>query len=123
RWLELGADSLEVVSADPFHNRIDRLVQEICKVSGIDPDPESQYDKRNKGNQLPQVEVGEALVERILELAEHDPLIEPQHLCRSQDDSQHGNRGIPPKIGRGEGPLQDKELADEAVQSRHTDRA
>ena len=69
---------------------------------------------------LAQVQIRQLLIRRILELAEHRPLVEPQHVRRAQHDAGAAGNG-PPQILL-EGAHHDRELADEPVQQRQSDR-
>ena len=60
------------------------------------------------------------LVLRILDLAEHRALVEPQHVRGAEYDAAGGETG--PDFVRDEHALEDEELADEAVQRRQADR-
>ena len=85
----------------------------------VQADPEHQDDQRQHVADLAEVHVLHGLVLGRRGLAEHGPLVEPQHVGRAQDDADDRQRGVG-DVGF-EHADQDEELAHEAVQSRQAD--
>ena len=58
----------------------------------IEADPDARTMQRRERRELAQVQVGQLLVLRVLDLAEHRPLVQPQHVGGAEHDAARGER-------------------------------
>ncbi len=101
-----------------LHNLVDRLFQDLEKRLGIKPNPQRHNDQRRKRKNLARRQIVQLFVLRIRHRPEKDALIKPEQIGRGQNHARRGpSRPLPV---RGEGSLQNRELADEAVQQRQS---
>jgi len=103
--------------ADQF---IHRLVEGAEEGRRIQADPECHDDQWNERGPLSPVHILQMLIGRVIQLAEHRSLVEPEHVCRSKHDAcASGNR--PPEVLL-KRTGHDRELSNESVQQRQPDR-
>ena len=86
----------------------------------IEADPDGEDQQRRVGRELAEVQIRQVLVFRVLDLAEHRPLIQPQHVGCAENDAAGCDRS--PDSAGDEHALQNQQLADETVQRRQPDR-
>ena len=111
---------LEYCGLDAGDDLVHRRVEPVQERRRVDADPHRQDDQRHERHHLAEIQVLQVLVLRILDLPEHRPLVEPQHVGRAQHDAAGGDGR--PHLADGEDALEDQELADEPVEGRQADR-
>ena len=109
-----------VLRADAQDDLLHRRLEPAQERRRVDPHPDRQHQQRRERRELAVAQVEQPLVLRVLDLAEHRPLVEIQHVGRAEHDAAAGE-GRPHLVGD-EHALQDQQLADEPVQRRQADR-
>ena len=95
------------------------LFEHIKERLGVNADPERPEDQGHQRHDLAEAQILQDLVLGILAGAKHRALVEPQHVRGAQNDARDRHRG-PAPVGLVRA-LQNRELADEAVQQRQAD--
>ncbi len=120
RALLVHVGLLEVgVVLDVGHQGGDRGLDPLEERLRVDAEEHDEAEQRRQHEALAETELGEAPVV-VVGLAVEDPLVGPQQVQGGEDHAGGGHDRPPP--GGGEGPQQDEELADEAVEAGQADR-
>src|SRR5215475_14042052 len=88
---------------------------------GIDANPESEEDERQKHGIFTEIQVRERFVRVVSDGPEHHTLIEPEEISGAKNDAE-STPGSPGFVDH-EGALKNGEFSNEAVENRHSERA
>ncbi len=87
---------------------------------GVDADPERQNDEGHKRGVFTEIQVRQMFIGRLCYRAEHNALVEPQQVRRTQDNAQRAPGG--PRFADLKCALQNRKFPDEPVEQRHAQR-